>query len=136
MNQAVIEKAQELAAVIAKSTEFIAMRATEDAATQDEAMVEAFGRYNELHQEIENLSLQENPDFDQMGALTREMEEVQHSIQSMPMAQAMQKAQQEFAAMMHAVNAELSKVLSPQGASSCDGDCHSCGSGCSHHHHH
>ena len=132
MNQSVIEKAQELAAVIAKSPEFISMRATEDAAAQDEAMVEAFGRYHELHHEIEEISMQENPDFDKMGALTHEMETVQAQIQEMPMAKAMQQAQQNFSAMMAAVNAELSKVLSPQ--SSCDGDCHSCGGGCSHCH--
>lgn len=132
MNQSVIEKAQELAQVIAKSPEFISMRAAEDAATQDEAMVDAFSRYHELHHKIEAISMQENPDFDEMGALTREMEAVQEEIQHLPLAQAMQQAQQDFSAMMAAVNAELSKVLSPQ--SSCDGDCHSCGGGCSHCH--
>lgn len=136
MNQSVIEKAQELAQVIAKSPEFIAMRASEDAATQDEAMVDAFSRYHELHHKIEALSMQENPDFDEMGALTREMEAVQEEMQQLPLARAMQQAQQNFAAMMAQVNAELSKVLAPQ--SSCDGDCSGCGSscggGCSHCH--
>lgn len=130
MNQSVIEKAQELAQVIAKSPEFISMRATEDAATQDEAMVDAFSRYHELHHQIEALSMQENPNFDEMGALTREMETVQEEIQNLPLARAMQQAQQAFSAMMAQVNAELSKVLSPQ--SSCDGDCHSCGGHCHH----
>lgn len=131
MNQSVIEKAQELASVIAKSPEFISMRASEDAATQDEAMVEAFGRYHELHHQIEEISMQENPDFDKMGALTHEMETVQAEIQNMPLAKAMQQAQQNFAAMMQAVNAELSKVLAPE-QDSCSGDCHSCGGHCHH----
>lgn len=132
MNQAVIEKSQELAQLIAQSTEFISMRAAEEAAAQDEAMAELFGRYNELHQQIEQLSLAENPDFDQMGALTREMETVQEQLQAMPLAKAMQQARQGFTAMMQAVNAELSKVLSPH--SSCEGDCHSCGGHCEHCH--
>jgi cell fate (sporulation/competence/biofilm development) regulator YlbF (YheA/YmcA/DUF963 family) len=93
MNQSVIEKAQELAQVIAKSPEFISMRASEDAASQDEAMTEAFGRYQEVHQKIEELSMQENPDFEKMGELSREMETIQAEIQNMPLAKAMQQAQ-------------------------------------------
>ena len=132
MNQAILEKSQELAQLISHSTEYIAMRAAEDAAAQDEAMTELFGQYNELHQQIEQLSMAENPDFDQMGALTREMEAVQAQLQAMPLAKAMQQARQGFAAMMQAVNAELSKVLSPQ--HSCEGDCSSCGGHCDHCH--
>lgn len=132
MNQAIIEKSQELAHLISQSPEFISMRAAEDAASQDEAMAELFGRYNELHQQIEQLSMAENPDFDQMGALSREMETVQAQLQAMPLAKAMQQARQGFSAMMQAVNAELSKVLAPQ--HSCDGDCHSCGGNCEHCH--
>ena len=51
-------------------------------------------------------------------------------MQSLPMAQAMQKARKGFTDMMAAVNAELSKVLAPE--SSCSGDCHSCGGHCHH----
>lgn len=131
MTQAVILKAQELAQEIARSPEYIAMRAAEDAASQDEAIVAAVAHYNELHQQIEDISLQESPDFDQMGALTREIEAVQEEIQALPLAAAMRAARQDFTSMMQAVNAELSKLLSPGGASSCSGDCHSCG-GCCH----
>lgn len=132
MNSAIIEKSRELGQLIAASPEFISMRATEDAAAQDETMAERFGRYNDLHQQIERLSMQENPDFDQMGALNREMEAVQEELQQLPLAQAMQNARQGFSSLMQAVNAELSKLLSPE--HSCEGDCHSCGGGCSHCH--
>ena len=136
MTQSVIEKAQELALLIAQSPEFISMRAAEDAAAQDEAIAEAFGRYNDLHQEMERLSMQQEPDFDRMGALSKEMEEVQKEIQALPLAQAMQNARQGFTDLMQAVNMELSKVLAPQGScgDDCGGDCHSCGGGCSHCH--
>lgn len=131
MNASVLLKAQELAQEIAKSPEYIAMRAAEDAAYQDETLAQAASHYSELHQRLEDISMQENPDFDQMGALTREMEEVQQLLQALPLAGAMRSARQDFMAMMQAVNGELSKLLSPGGASSCSGDCHSC-SGCHH----
>ena len=127
MTQSVIEKAQELALLIAQSPEFISMRAAEDAAAQDEAIAEAFGRYNDLHQEMERLSMQQEPDFDRMGALSKEMEEVQKEIQALPLAQAMQNARQGFTDLMQAVNMELSKVLAPQ--SSCGDDCGGCAGG-------
>ena len=38
MSQAVLDKAKELAGVIAQSPEYVTMRATEDAAAQDEAL--------------------------------------------------------------------------------------------------
>ena len=45
MSQAVIDKAKELAAIIAQSPEYITMRATEDAAGQDEQLQELFKQY-------------------------------------------------------------------------------------------
>ena len=132
MNQSVIEKAQELAQVIAKSPEYISMRAAEDAAAQDEAMIDAFSRYQEVHHQIEDLSMQKEPDFEAIGALSREMDTIQEEIQHLPLAQAMQQARKAFSDMMAAVNAELSRVLSPEGASSCSGNCQSCGGSCQH----
>ena len=130
MDSIVIEKAKELAMAIASSQEFIVMRATEDAAAQDDAMADAFGKYEELHQEIEALSAQETPDFEKMAEIDTEMKKIQQDMQQLPMAQAMQKARKGFTDMMAAVNAELSKVLAPE--SSCSGDCHSCGGHCHH----
>ena len=131
MNQAVIERAQALAAEIAHSPEYISMRAAEEAAAQDEEIVAAYARYNEAHQRIEDISIQETPDFDQMGALTREMEEIQEEIKNFPLAKAMRQARNAFTAMMQQVNSELSKVLSP-GSAGCSGDCSGCGGHCRH----
>ena len=126
MNQAVIERAQALAAEIAHSPEYISMRAAEE-----EEIVAAYARYNEAHQRIEDISMQETPDFDQMGALTREMEEIQEEIKNFPLAKAMRQARNAFTAMMQQVNSELSKVLSP-GSAGCSGDCSGCGGHCRH----
>ena len=130
MDSNVIEKAKELALAIASSQEFIVMRATEDAASQDEAMAEAFGKYEEMHQEMEACTAMEQPDFERMAEIDEKMKKLQQEMQQLPMALAMQKARKGFTDMMAAVNAELSRVLAPE--SSCGGDCHSCGGHCHH----
>lgn len=134
MTESVIAKAQELAKAISLSHEYITMRVTEDAAARDPKVTEAYGRYAEVQQKIEEISLQSNPDFDQMGELTRELETIQAEIQAMPMAQAMQNARKGFTDMMAAVNDELSKVLNPnygkETGENCTGNCATCGGHC------
>lgn len=131
MSQNVLEKAKELAGVIAQSPEYVTMRATEDAAQQDEALQALLKQYDGLHREIEEITLKKEPDFDQMDALAREMEEVQRQIKAMPMYQALQSARKQFSDMMGQVNAELSAVLNPGGnaGGGCSGNCAACG-GC------
>ena len=53
MNQSVIEKARELASVIAKSPEYISLRATEDAAAQDQSLSALMDQYNALRSQVE-----------------------------------------------------------------------------------
>ena len=127
MNEAVIAKAKELALALAMSPEYISMRAAEDAATQDEALTEAAGRYNDLQQEVERMSLAKQPDFEKMAELTDKMNAIQKEIQELPLAKAMQQARGAFADMMNRVNAELSKVLNPDSQGGCTGNCASCG---------
>lgn len=130
MNESVLNKARELASVIAASPEYITMRATEDAATQDEALADAFGRYNDIHNQIERLTLMKEPDFDKIGDLTRDLDAVQEEIKAQPLYTALQGARKNFSDMMASVNGELSKALNPGGASGgCSGNCSACG-GC------
>ncbi len=130
MSQSVIEKAKELAGVIAKSPEYITMRATEDAASQDEGLSALFRQYDGIHREIEEITLHKDPDFEKMDALAREMEEVQQQIKVQPLYQALQTARKAFSGMMAQVNGELSAVLNPNGSQGgCGGNCSAC-SGC------
>ena len=131
MSQFVLDKAKELAAVIAESPEFISMRVAEDAAAQDEVLVALFAKYAEKQAELEAVVCQEQPDFVQMEALSTELNQLKEQVQNAPLAKVMQTARQNFNAMMQQVNAELQKVLAPEGASSCSGNCSSCGSSCS-----
>ena len=131
MSQKVIDKAKELAGVIAQSPEYIAMRATEDAASQDQELVALFAQYDAIHREIEDASLKKEPDFDTIGAKTRELDEVLQQIKARPLYQALQGARKQFSEMMGQVNRELSSVLNPGGSQAgCSGNCAGC-SGCS-----
>ena len=105
------------------------MRATEDAAGQDGHLVALFEKYDGIHRDIEEVTLQKEPDFDKMDALTRELSEVQEQIKAQPLYQAMQSARKQFSDMMAQVNAELSSVLNPNGSGGCSGNCSGC-SGC------
>jgi len=131
MSEQVILKAKELAGIIAQSPEYITMRATEDAASQEEQLQELFKKYDGIHRDIEEITLKKEPDFDQMDALARELEEVQQQIKAQPMYQALQSARKQFSDMMGQVNAELSAVLNPNGnqGGGCNGNCAAC-SGC------
>ena len=130
MSQQGIEKAKELAGIIAQSPEYITMRATEDAAGQEEQLQELFKKYDGIHRDIEEITLKKEPDFDQMDALARALEEVQQQIKAQPMYQALQSARKQFSDMMGQVNAELSAVLNPNGnQGGCSGNCAGC-AGC------
>ena len=130
MSQQVIDKAKELAKIISLSPEYIAMRATEDAAGQDEHLKALFAQYDEIHRQVEDATLRKEPDFDRIGALSRELDTVLEQIKQQPLYQALQQARKAFSAMMGQVNGELSAVLNPNGSGSCSGNCSAC-SGCS-----
>ena len=130
MSQAVIDKAKKLAGIIAQSPEYITMRATEDAAGQDEGLQELFKQYDSIHRDIEDATLKNEPDFDKIGSLTRDLDTVQQQIKAQPLYQALQQARKGFSDMMGQVNAELSAVLNPGGSQGgCSGNCAACG-GC------
>ena len=129
MNQEVMEKAKELAAAIQMSQEDISMRVTEDAAMNNPDMTAVFARYQEKRSEVEALTMQKEPDFDQLGKLTKELQSIQDEFNAFPMAIAMQNSRKAFSDMMADVNAELSRVLAPDSNSGCSGNCSACG-GC------
>ena len=127
MNQEVSSKARELAQIIARSPEYITMRATEDAAGQDEGLSALMDRYNALRSRVEELSMEKETDFEAIDEVSRELETVQEQIRSQPMYQALQASRKAFSAIMAEVNGELSAVLNPNGG--CSGSCSGC-SGC------
>ena len=130
MSQQVTDKAKELAQIIALSPEYITMRATEDAASQDELLKDLFAKYDEIHRQVEDATLRKEPDFDKIGELSRDLDTVLEQIKQQPLYQALQQARKGFSDMMSQVNQELSSVLNPGGSQGgCSGNCSACG-GC------
>ncbi len=131
MSQQVTDKARELAQTIALSPEYITMRATEDAASQDELLKDLFAKYDEIHRQVEDATLRKEPDFDKIGELSRDLDTVLEQIKQQPLYQALQNSRKAFSDMMAGVNKELSSVLNPGGSQGgCSGNCSAC-SGCS-----
>ena len=128
MSENVMQKAQELANALRFSPEFILMRAAEDAANQDPYLTGLYAQYEQLRAEVEQLTLQDDPDYEEMKARTRELEELQNQYNEHPLAKAVKQSRNDFAAMMRSVNATLQQALNPEGtqARGCSGACSTC----------
>ena len=133
MSEAVMNKAKELARLIRFSPEYICMMAAQDAAAQEPALEELSRLYDDKRREVEDMTLQDDPDYEQIMAASRELEEIRAQYNAHPLAQAVTQARRDFSAMMNEVNRELKVVLNPNGPdlpAGCSGSCSSC-SGCS-----
>ena len=126
-----MQKAKALADALRFSPEFILMRAAEDAANQDEQLTALYTEYEQKRAEVEQLAVQDDPDYEEMKARTRELEELQAQYNEHPLAKAVKQSRNNFAAMMREVNATLQQALNPEGtkARGCSGACSTC-SGC------
>ena len=131
MSENVMRKAKALADALRFSPEFILMRAAEDAANQDEQLTALYTEYEQKRAEVEQLAVQDDPDYEEMKARTRELEELQAQYNEHPLAKAVKQSRNNFAAMMREVNATLQQALNPEGtkARGCSGACSTC-SGC------
>ena len=133
MNDAVMAKAKELARLIRFSPEYIRMMAAQDAAAQEEALEAISREYDEKRRAVEDMTLQDEPDYEQIMAASRELEELRAKYNAHPLAQAVNQSRREFSELMNAVNRELKAVLNPNGPDlpqGCSGSCSGC-SGCS-----
>ena len=133
MNDAVMQKAKELARLIRFSPEYICMMAAMDAAAGEEALEALSREYDEKRRAVEDMTLADEPDYEQIMAASRELEELRSQYNAHPLAQAVNKSRREFNEMMNEVNRELKSVLNPDGPDTpqgCSGSCAGC-SGCS-----
>ena len=133
MNEKVMEKAKELARLIRFSPEYICMMAAQDAAAGEEALEAISREYDEKRRAVEDMTLQDDPDYEQIMAASRELEELRQQYNAHPLAQAVNQSRRDFNELMNAVNRELKAVLNPNGPDApqgCSGSCAGC-SGCS-----
>lgn len=128
MTKDIMEKARELATLIADTDIFKNVGFAEDAASENEELTILFGQFAQMRQEIEALTDMDEPDYEQIAVKTREMDEVQTRMKEIPAAKAMQAARDAFSELMHEVNHAMQSVLYPE-QHACGGDCAGC-SGC------
>ena len=79
MNEAVMQKAKELAQLIRYSPEYICMMAAQEAAAGEEALEAISREYDDKRRAVEDMTLADEPDYEQIMAGSRELEELQGS---------------------------------------------------------
>jgi cell fate (sporulation/competence/biofilm development) regulator YlbF (YheA/YmcA/DUF963 family) len=130
MEQSILKIARELAQTIAASDEYRIMRMMDEESLHDSTLSNLYSEYTQKRGMVEEMTLHDNLNYDEIGAATRELEEIQSRIQAMPLMQKLTQARHAFSEMMNQVNLELQFVLSP--GQSCGSGCDTCG-GCHNH---
>lgn len=129
----VYEKVEELAKLLAQSSEYTELQAAEDAGEKDPELSACVAAFIEKRQQLENETMKDEKDFDLIGALTREIDEENDKMKTLPAYKRILDARSDFNAMMAAVNEVLQAVMFPDAdAAACGGDCSRC-QGCGGH---
>ncbi|MBR1607149.1 MAG: YlbF family regulator [Clostridia bacterium] len=129
MSREIYDKIEELGRLIADSEEFKAMRLARKASAEDAQSAVKLAEYAQLQQKLEGMMGQKDLDFDQIGEMTRELDEISTSLNAIPSYQAFQQARQEYDALMQGVIDALQNIVDPQIQCSCRGNCSEC-AGC------
>ena len=129
----VYEKVEELAKLLAQSSEYTELQAAEDAGEKDPELSACVAAFIEKRQQLENETMKDEKDFDLIGALTREIDEENDKMKTLPAYKRILDARSDFNAMLAAVNEVLQAVMFPDAATAaCGGDCSRC-QGCGGH---
>lgn len=129
----VYEKAEELAKLLAQSNEYAELQAAEAAGEKDPELSACVAAFIEKRGKLENETLKDEKDFDLIGALTREIDEEDARMKTLPAYKRILAARSDFNAMMAAVNEVLQSVMFPDAeTAACGGDCSRC-QGCGGH---
>lgn len=126
MSREIYDKIEELAHLIADSDEFKTMRLARKASAEDAQAVEGIAKYAQLQQKLESQMGQKDLDFDQIGEMTRELDEISLSLNAIPSYHAFQQAKQEYDALMQGVIDALQNIVDPRIQCSCRGNCEAC----------
>lgn len=126
MNREIYDKIEELGRLIADSEPFKAMKLARKASAEDPQAVAHIAKYTELQQKLEGLMGQKDLDFDQIGEMTRELDEISTELNAIPSYRAFQQAKQEYDTLMQGVTDVLQSVVDPQIQCRCRGNCAEC----------
>lgn len=125
----IFQKARELGDLIAQSEAFLVMQEKEAQAANDKVLEDFFNLYSEKRKELEELTMNAEPDYERIGELSHEVERIQLDLNKLPKMQELQKARESFSQMMDRVNRILQYALVGEEApeeSACSGSCSSC----------
>lgn len=130
-NQEIFAKARELGALLRDSDQFVAMRQAEESANDNEKLLTLSQEFESLRSQMQALTIEDEPDYDKIGEVSKAMDAVQAKLNEEPAMKALRVTREQFGQLMTLVNRELQGVLAPETLqqSSCSGSCSSC-AGC------
>lgn len=129
MSREIYDKTEELARLIAQGPEFTAMKRAEADGQRDAQLAACVAAYAEKQRLLEAEIGKDEKDFDLIGALTREIDEIGGQMAAIPAYQAMRQARDDYDSLLQGVNDVLRNIIEPDIRCACSGDCASCG-GC------
>ena len=129
MSRAMYDKIEELGRLIAETEEFKAMKQAEAEGRKDPRLTECVAAYAGKQRLLEEEIGKEPKDFDRIGALTMEIDEINTEMNALPAYRTMRKAKEEYEALLGGVNDVLRSVIDPEIQCACKGNCDGC-SGC------
>ena len=100
----IIEKAQELGLALSESEEFRAMMDAQAAVDANAGIQALMEQYTQKRETIVSMMEQDQGDKDTLMELGRELDEIQSTLLTDPIFQAMVEAQQNFQFLMRQVN--------------------------------
>lgn len=128
MNEDIFAKARELGELIKRSDAFTAMRLAEEKANNNKELTALSGEYEQARYEMQEKTMEENPNYEQIGAISKRMDALQAKMMEQGDMVVLHSAREQFTALMSQVNRELQGVLMPESLNECGGCSGSCGS--------
>jgi cell fate (sporulation/competence/biofilm development) regulator YlbF (YheA/YmcA/DUF963 family) len=125
-------KTRELGQALMESEAYLAMKAAEDTAMQNEEAAGTMSKYIEVRGQLQEIMSQKDPDAGKMAALSEEMESLQTKLRSIDDILNLTAAREAFNALIGQVNQVLQFIVTgnmEEESASCGGGCASCG-GC------
>jgi len=127
----VTDCARALGEAIVESEEYKNMQVTEAAAMSTPEVAAAMSRFLELKEALGSAMCQPDTDAELISRYGKEMDEVQQTLNAMPIVEEMTRSRQQFSELMNQVNRVLEYIITgelPQ-QGGCSGNCSGC-SGC------
>ena len=126
MSRAIYDKIEELGQLIAETEEFKAMKQAEAEGQKDARLTACVAAYADKQRLIEEEIGKDPKDFDRIGALTMEIDEINTEMNALPAYQAMRKAREEYESLLSGVSDVLRNVIDPEVRCACKGNCEEC----------